>query len=97
MSRHDYEPFGEELFVGRTGEHKGDGIKQQFTGQERDLETRLDYFDARYYSYTHGRFTSTDPLRESAKPAESEFVISRKRVTDASITFCTDSKAPIQG
>ena len=37
-----------------------DGIGQQFTLKERDIETGLDYFLARYYSPTQGRFTSPD-------------------------------------
>jgi RHS repeat-associated protein len=32
------------------------------TQKERDIETGLDYFLARYYSSTAGRFTSTDPI-----------------------------------
>jgi RHS repeat-associated protein len=32
------------------------------TGKERDAETGLDYFGARYFSGAQGRFTSTDPL-----------------------------------
>jgi len=65
-SRHDYLPFGEELGVnvgGRTqaqGYGQVDGIRQQFTGQQRDNETSLDYFNARYYSSIQGRFTSPD-------------------------------------
>ena len=31
------------------------------TQKERDIETGLDYFGARYYSSAQGRFTSTDP------------------------------------
>jgi len=67
MTRHDYLPFGEELFApigGRSaseGYGGADGARQQFTAQGRDLETNLDYFNARYYSSTHGRFTSPDP------------------------------------
>jgi RHS repeat-associated protein len=65
VKRHDYLPFGEELFApaGRTtalGYAAGDGIRQQFTQKERDNETGLDYFLARYYSSTQGRFTSSD-------------------------------------
>lgn len=41
-------------------------MRQQFTGQQRDSETSLDYFNARYYSSTQGRFTSVDPLMASA-------------------------------
>lgn len=32
----------------------------QFTGKERDAETGLDYFGARYYGSALGRFTSSD-------------------------------------
>ena len=74
MKRHDYLPFGEELFAptgGRTaaqGYTSGDSIRQQFTSKERDVETGLDYFGARYYALTMGRFTSVDPLAASAIP-----------------------------
>jgi RHS repeat-associated protein len=67
VKRHDYLPFGEELFAGTGGRTTaqgysgGDGIRQQFTQKERDVETGLDYFLARYYSSTQGRFTSVDP------------------------------------
>jgi RHS repeat-associated protein len=33
---------------------------RKFTSKERDIETGLDYFLARYYSSTQGRFTSPD-------------------------------------
>lgn len=32
------------------------------TSKERDAETGLDFFLARYYSAAQGRFTSTDPV-----------------------------------
>ncbi len=32
----------------------------KFTGKERDAETGLDYFGARYFSGAQGRFTSPD-------------------------------------
>jgi RHS repeat-associated protein len=66
VKRHDYLPFGEELFAGTGGRtilqgySGGDGVRQQFTQKERDIETGLDYFLARYYSSTQGRFTSPD-------------------------------------
>ncbi len=68
ISRHDYLPFGEELFAGTGGRttaqgySASDGVRQKFTGQQRDDETSLDYFNARYYSSTQGRFTSVDPF-----------------------------------
>jgi RHS repeat-associated protein len=35
---------------------------QEFTQKERDTESGLDYFLARYYSGAQGRFTSPDPF-----------------------------------
>lgn len=80
MKRHDYLPFGEELFVGMgggseiapvvaplrttgmgyTAGYGGDAVRQRFAGKERDVETGLDYFMARYLSSAQGRFTSPD-------------------------------------
>jgi RHS repeat-associated protein len=64
VRRHDFAPFGEELSdgVGIRSENIGyvvDSVRQKFGSKERD-ETRLDYFLARYYSSTQGRFTSPD-------------------------------------
>jgi RHS repeat-associated protein len=38
-----------------------DGDTRRFTGKERDAETGLDYFGARYYAARDGRFTTVDP------------------------------------
>jgi RHS repeat-associated protein len=74
--RHDYLPFGEELYAGQGGRAAtqgygaNDGVRQKFTQKERDIETGLDWFGpGRYYSSVQGRFTSVDPLGASAKPA----------------------------
>jgi filamentous hemagglutinin len=73
MKRHDYLPFGEELFApisGRSaaqGYAGGDGVRQQFTIKERDPETGLDYFLTRYHSTTQGRFISVDPENYQAR------------------------------
>lgn len=39
----------------------------EFTGKERDSETGLDYFGARYLSSAQGRFTTPGPLGASGK------------------------------
>ena len=67
VSRHDYLPFGEELGAGVGGRttaqgYTGDSVRQKFTQKERDNETGLDFFNARYFSSTQGRLTSPDPL-----------------------------------
>ena len=72
--RHDYLPFGEELYAagGRSTVpgYMQDSVRQKFTSKERDNETGLDYFLARYYSSAQGRFTSVDPLMASARTAD---------------------------
>jgi RHS repeat-associated protein len=55
VRRYDYLPFGEDP-AGPT-----DGDTRRFTGKERDAETGLDYFGARYYAARDGRFTTADP------------------------------------
>lgn len=41
-----------------------------FTGKERDAETGLDYFGARYFSAAMGRFTSPDKPFADQDPAD---------------------------
>lgn len=65
VSRHDYLPFGEEITAGTAGRNGGlwdaaDLVNQKFTAKERDSESGLDYFGARYYGSALGRFTSPD-------------------------------------
>jgi RHS repeat-associated protein len=51
----DYSPFGSEYQVTSTGVNH-----YKFTGKERDTETGLDFFGARYYSNGLGRFITPD-------------------------------------
>jgi RHS repeat-associated protein len=66
QSRYDYLPFGEEIPRTVNGRDAFDGYRahfnsrHRFTGKERDDESSLDYFGARYYSGPQGRFTSAD-------------------------------------
>ena len=46
ISRHDYHPFGEEIFTAQrtTGlNYSADSVRKQFTGYEGDTETDLDF------------------------------------------------------
>jgi RHS repeat-associated protein len=114
-AQHDYLPFGEELFAGtggRTGsgqqeypsDDAGQGIRQKFTRKERDAETGLDYFVARYYSSTQGRFTSPDPLLSSGAISNPQtwnryaYTINNPlKYTDPfGMYICTGSKAQCQ-
>ena len=53
----DYSPFGTEYVVSGTGANH-----YKFTGKERDSESGLDYFGARYYGSALGRFITPDEL-----------------------------------
>jgi len=62
IEQHDYMPFGEE-WCGPSGcTTPPAGQARRFTGKERDTETGLAYFGARYYAASLGRFTTIDPL-----------------------------------
>jgi RHS repeat-associated protein len=72
---HDLYPFGEDMGTsnGRgdtgmpnAGWGRTDNVRRLFTGQERDEETGLDFFQARYFSSLQGRFTSPDPFNAGA-------------------------------
>lgn len=54
----DYKPFGEENSV--TAEPKNN---KRFVGKEKDEETGLSYFGARYEDARIGRFIAVDPVR----------------------------------
>jgi RHS repeat-associated protein len=56
----DFYPFGGERVITDTISAPYDN-KHKFTGQERDAESTTDYFRARQYAYTLGRFLSPDP------------------------------------
>jgi len=51
----DFDPFGGEHIVTNTCPQN-----YKFTGKERDAESGLDEFGARYYSSAQGRFASPD-------------------------------------
>ena len=78
--RLDYLPFGEEIPApnGSRGSLYSTGVypsapdieSQKFTGKERDAETGLDFFGARYFSAAQGRFTSPDAPFADQSPAD---------------------------
>jgi RHS repeat-associated protein len=61
-----FTPFGQELLSGQVQNTidrvNGDGTnnRYKFTGKERDSESGLDYFGARYYASAMGRWMSPD-------------------------------------
>jgi RHS repeat-associated protein len=79
---YDYLPFGRMLSDSDNGRSSvgcfqsnpdvqiTGNVSQKFTGKERDQETGLDYFGARYYSGAQGRWMRPDPLLSSGRQTE---------------------------
>jgi RHS repeat-associated protein len=61
IESHDYLPYGEEWCGTSVCGSVKAGQSRRFTGKERDAETGLDYFGARYFASKVGRFTTVDP------------------------------------
>ena len=59
-ARQDYRPFGEEIIRNGNG-YTTDTVRKQFTGYERDVETDLDFAQARFFASALGRFSTPDP------------------------------------
>ncbi len=73
VARHAYLPFGEEVTPSTPGRNSdwgagNDNIAQKFTAKQRDSESGLDYFGARYYGSALGRFTSPDDPSNDQDP-----------------------------
>jgi len=67
-SESDYYPWGGELQFANS-----DSNHYKFTGKERDSETGLDYFGARYYSNGLGRFITPDWAPKAVAVPYAEF------------------------
>jgi RHS repeat-associated protein len=67
-ARYDYQPFGEEVSASHgnrsnvAGYAASETTRQKYTGYERDVESGLDFAQARYYANKQGRFTSADSV-----------------------------------
>ena len=62
---YDYRAFGEQIDLVSPSSGK---VTENFTGKEKDDETQLDYFGARYLDPMLGMWTSVDPARQFASP-----------------------------
>lgn len=63
-------PFGHPRVEKRNSSTTSADYK--FTGKERDVESQLNYFEARYYEPVVGRFVSVDPLAHETKMVSSD-------------------------
>ena len=57
IAAYDYRSFGEQVTLAETA----DKVTENFTGKEKDVETQLDYFGARYLDPMLGTWISVDP------------------------------------
>ena len=61
---YDYRAFGEQVSLAEPT----DKVTENFTGKEKDDETELNYFGARYLDPMLGLWISVDPKRQFASP-----------------------------
>ncbi|WP_217653155.1 RHS repeat-associated core domain-containing protein [Fibrobacter sp. UWH9] len=62
---YDYRSFGEQIDLIADA---GDKVTENFTGKEKDDETELNYFGARYLDPMIGLWISVDPKRQFSSP-----------------------------
>ena len=62
ISYEEYLPFGSTSYQGISIELIRSRKRYRYTGKERDEETGLYYYGARYYASWLGRWTTTDPI-----------------------------------
>lgn len=67
LARYDYQPFGDYVPASFGNRSKSflqynlnDDTRQRFTSKERDLESDMDYFGARYFGSAQGRFAGEE-------------------------------------
>ena len=65
LAAYDYRSFGEQITMTSPSAGK---VTENFTGKEKDDETQLDYFGARYLDPMLGMWISVDPARQFASP-----------------------------
>lgn len=61
---YDYRAFGEQVTLKKSA----DKVTENFTGKEKDDETELNYFGARYFDPFFGLWMSPDPAGQYANP-----------------------------
>ena len=71
QERFQYEPYGQAKVLDANFADDGDGVSDvdweyRFTGRSLDVDTGLDYYRARYYHPTLGRFMGRDPIGYSS-------------------------------
>jgi RHS repeat-associated protein len=67
IARHDYQPFGEEIYAGTglrsttQGYDQSESVRQKYAGMERDESSGLSHTLWRKYDGISGRWTTPDP------------------------------------
>ncbi len=74
QERFQYDPYGQAKVLDANFADDGDGASDvdweyRFTGRSLDVDTGLDYYRARYYHPTLGRFVGRDPIGYEAGDA----------------------------
>jgi RHS repeat-associated protein len=65
ISYEEYYPYGGTAYLARTGVVQSSFKRYRYQGKERDEETGLYYYGARYYACWLGRWLSVDPVTKN--------------------------------
>jgi RHS repeat-associated protein len=74
ISFEEYHPYGSTAYRSASGSAEVSLKRYRYTGKERDEESGLDYFGARYYAAWLGRWMSADPAGMADGPNRFAFV-----------------------
>lgn len=69
-ARKDFLPFGDEILTSQRISGLGYNpptVRKDYTGYEKESESGLEFAQARFYNPGRGRFTSVDPINQSAR------------------------------
>jgi RHS repeat-associated protein len=72
ISYEEYYPFGKSSYRSGRNQTEVQTKRYRYSGKERDDESGLYYYGARYYAAWLGRFVSTDPM-EVQNPGKTPF------------------------
>uniref|UniRef100_UPI0013A5A2A9 RHS repeat-associated core domain-containing protein n=1 Tax=Reichenbachiella versicolor TaxID=1821036 RepID=UPI0013A5A2A9 len=94
ISYEEYHPFGTTSYRAGRNETETSLKRYRYVGKERDEETGLYYYGARYYAPWLQRFISTDPLKDEYPQLNPYNYADNSPVTDLDIDGQQNTRTP---
>ena len=97
ISYEEYHPFGTTSYWSGQSESEVKKKRYRYVGKERDEETGLYYYGARYYAAWIGRFVSVDPMKEERQWVTPYNYCQNNPVNKIDSTGALDGDPPYKG